>query len=61
MVNYWITKNTDPKGPTQHGFKNVKTFYDKNYNKSDKTKNADFWEEIVFTSTGQLLKTERKF
>jgi AAA15 family ATPase/GTPase len=35
--------------------------YEGCYNSSDKTKNADFWEEIVITSTGQLLKTERKF
>lgn len=61
MVNYWTTKNTDPKGSTQHGLESLKAFYAKNYNKSDKTKNADFWEEVLITSTGQLLKTERKF
>lgn len=61
MVNYWTTKNTDPKGSTQHGLESLKAFYDKNYNKSDKTKNADFWEEVLITSTRQLLKTERKF
>lgn len=61
MVNYWTTKNTDPKGGTQHGLENLKAFYDKIYNKSDKTKNADFWEEVLITSSGQLLKTERKF
>jgi ABC-type dipeptide/oligopeptide/nickel transport system ATPase subunit len=61
MVNYWITINTDPKGLTQHGTEGIKTFYDKNYNRSDKTKNADFWEEVTITSTGQKLKTERKF
>lgn len=61
MVNYWSTKNTDPRGETKHGIENIKAFYDKIYNKSDKTKNADFWEEIIITSTGQLLKTERKF
>jgi ABC-type dipeptide/oligopeptide/nickel transport system ATPase subunit len=61
MVNYWTTKNTDPKGSTQHGLESIKAFYAKNYNKSDKTKNADFWEDVLITSTGQLLKTERKF
>jgi ABC-type dipeptide/oligopeptide/nickel transport system ATPase subunit len=61
MVNYWTTKNTDPKGSTQHGLESIKAFYAKNYNKSDKTKNADFWEEVLITSTGQFLKTERKF
>ena len=61
MVNYWITKNTDSKGPTQHGIETIKAFYDKNYNKSDMTKDADFWEEILITATGQKLRTERKF
>lgn len=61
MVNYWTTKNTDAKISTQHGLENLKVFYDKNYNKSDKTKNADYWEETIITSTKQLLKTERKF
>ncbi len=61
MVNYWITKNTDPKGSTQHGLENLKVFYNKNYNKSDKTQNSDFWEEILISSNGQLLRTERKF
>ncbi|MCA0362544.1 MAG: AAA family ATPase [Bacteroidetes bacterium] len=61
MVNYWTTKNTDPKGGTQHGLENLNAFYDKIYNKSDKTKNPDFWEEVLITSSGQLLKTERKF
>ena len=31
------------------------------FDSSDKTKNADFCEEIVITSAGQLLKSERKF
>jgi recombinational DNA repair ATPase RecF len=61
MVNYWTTKNTDPKGSTQHGLESLKAFYDKNYNKSDKTKNADFWEEILITISGQPLKSERKY
>lgn len=61
MVNYWITKNSDPKGPTQHGFENIKAFYDKNYNKSEKTKNVDFWEEIIISSTRERLKTVRIF
>jgi recombinational DNA repair ATPase RecF len=61
MVNYWVTINSDPKRATQHGTESVKSFYDKNYNKSDKTKNADFWEEILITISGQPLKSERKY
>lgn len=59
MVNYWTTKNTDPKSSTQHGLENIKAFYAKKYNKSDKTKNADFWEEIIISSTMKKLKSAR--
>lgn len=61
IVNYWITKNTEPKGETQHGYENIKSFYDKIYTKSDKTKNSDFWEEIIIVSSGLPLKSKRKF
>lgn len=60
MVNYWVTHN-GTKGELKHGNDNLKAFYEKNYAKSDKTKNADFWEEIIFTATGTQLKTERKY
>ncbi len=60
MVNYWVTEN-GLKGELKHGNENLKSFYEKNYAKSDKTKNADYWEEIVFTATGTQLKTERKY
>jgi hypothetical protein len=61
MINHWTTKNTDPKGETKHCRENIKSFYDKLYDKSDKAKNKDFWEEITITTSGQKLKAERKF
>lgn len=60
MVNYWVTQN-GTKGELKHGNENLKAFYEKNYAKSDKAKNTDFWEEIVFSETGDKLKTERKY
>lgn len=60
MVNYWITENGQ-KGGLRHGVENLKSFYDKNYNKSDKTRSVDFWEEIILSSTGQRLAEYRKF
>ena len=60
MVNYWVTHN-GTKGELKHGNENLDLFYGKNYAKSDKIKNADFWEEIVFSDTGDQLKRERKF
>jgi AAA15 family ATPase/GTPase len=60
MLNYWITKN-GTKGPLQHGQGLLKKMYENCYAKSDKTKNPDFWEEIIISSTGEKLKTVRKF
>ncbi|HNQ67819.1 MAG TPA: AAA family ATPase [Bacteroidales bacterium] len=60
MVNYYITKN-GTKGDLQHKQDSLKKMYDGCYNSSDKTKNADFWEEVIVTKSGQKLKTERKF
>ena len=60
MVNYWVTKNGG-KGELQHCNTSIKTFYDSNYAKSDQTKSADFWEEVILSKTGEQLKTERLF
>lgn len=59
MVNYWVTKN-GAKGKLQHGTEHLKTFYGKKYLQSDNTRNTDFWEEVIITSTNEKLKTERK-
>lgn len=60
MVNYWVT-HKGTKGELKHGNENLKHFYETNYAKSNKTKNSDFWEEVVISSTGGKLKTERKY
>lgn len=60
LVNYWVTQN-GTKGELKYDYENLKTLYEKDYVKSEKTKNTDSWEEIVFIETGNLLKTERKF
>ncbi len=62
VVNYWVYKNgVKTTASIQHKQDTLLKMYESCYNSSDKTKNADFWEEVVITSTGQLLKTERKF
>lgn len=61
MVNYWVTKNTDPKGELQHKQESLKKMYEHCYASSDKTKSADFWEEIILSETGEQLKSHRKF
>lgn len=62
MVNYWVYKNgVKTTASIQHKQDTLIKMYKACFDSSDKTKNADFWEEIIITSTGQLLKTERKF
>lgn len=62
MVNYWVYKNgVKTTASIQHRQDTLTKMYKGCYDSSDKTKNADFWEEILITSTGEPLKTERKF
>ncbi len=60
MVNYHVTKN-GTKGDLQHKQDSLKKMYDGCYISSNKTKNADFWEEVIIKSSGQKLITKRKF
>ncbi|MDR1719746.1 MAG: hypothetical protein LBR67_06470 [Dysgonamonadaceae bacterium] len=60
MVNYWVSEN-GTKRDLQHKQDSLKKMYECCYNKSDKTKNADFWEEIIISSTGEKLKTAKIF
>lgn len=60
IINYWVTKN-GTKGELKHDKTSIKAFYDKNYKKSDKTKSADFWEEVVLSDSGTKLKDKRTF
>src|SRR5690606_21576201 len=62
MDNYWVYKNgVKTTASIQHKQDTLIKMYKACFDSSDKTKNADFWEEIIITSPGQLLKTERKF
>lgn len=60
MVNFFIFKN-GVKGELKHEKESIKKMYDKCYAGSDKTKNADFWEEVIIKSSADKLKTLRKF
>jgi ABC-type dipeptide/oligopeptide/nickel transport system ATPase subunit len=62
MFNYWVYKNgTKTTTDLQHKQDTLKKMYDHCYDASDKTKNSDFWEEVIITSSGAKLNTERKF
>lgn len=62
MVNYWIYRNgVKTKNEIQHGNESLKKMYDDNFAQSDKTKSADFWEEVILSGTGEKLQNHRKF
>lgn len=62
MMNYWIYKNGDKtKTELQHCNSTIESFYKKVYDKSDKAKNADFWEEVYLQESGEKLKEYRNF
>lgn len=62
MVNYWVYKNgVKTTRELQHKQDTLKKMYDHCYDASDKNKNADFWEEVIISSTGAKLSSERKF
>lgn len=62
MINYYVYKNgKKTKEKLQYGYESLKTMYNKNYEKSDKSKNPDFWEEIIIQSSGKRLSTLREF
>lgn len=60
MVNYWVTNN-GTKGDLQNKQDTLQKMYDGCYVKSDNTKNADFWEEVILSETREQLKNHRKF
>jgi ABC-type dipeptide/oligopeptide/nickel transport system ATPase subunit len=62
MVNYWIYRNgVKTKNEIQHGNESLKKMYDDNFAQSDKTKSANFWEEVILSGTGEQLNNHRKF
>jgi ABC-type dipeptide/oligopeptide/nickel transport system ATPase subunit len=58
MINYWVTLN-GTRGSLKHGNESLKSFYEKNYSKSDKTKNQDFWQVVLIKETGDHLESQR--
>ncbi len=60
IVNFYIYKN-GVKSELKHEKESLKKMYDKCYANSDKTKNSDFWEEIVVKSSNDKFKSLRKF
>ena len=61
-INYTVFKNGSPTTTyLQHSIESLNSFYDKNYEKSDKAKSADFWNEIIFSLNSVPLATRRKF
>ncbi len=58
IVNYFVVKN-GKKGELQHGNESLKKMYETCYKKSDKSKSADFWNEIIIKSTREPLSSIR--
>lgn len=62
MINYFVYKTTEKKRKNpEHKRQSLKAMYDYAYSKSDKTKSADFWDEIIITETGLPIKSIRKY
>ncbi|WP_297333678.1 hypothetical protein, partial [Flavobacterium sp.] len=62
MMNYWVYKNgTKTTVGIQHKQDTLQKIYDGCYNSSDKTKNADFWKEILVSDSGEKLSSHRLF
>jgi len=46
---------------TKQIYELLQKMYDSCYEKSDKSRGADFWEEIIIQGTGEKLSSIRKF
>jgi hypothetical protein len=59
-IRYVVTKNGTPTQPEpQYSPESLKSFYSKMYEKSNKAKSIDFWEEISLVDTGGKLRELR--
>ena len=58
--DFSIKKNDEQPKLAEESF-SIKTKYDKLYSNSDKTKSANFWDEVILTETGQAIKTLKRF
>ena len=57
LINYMVYKNGVAEKGIQSANTTLKHFYDVNYQKSDKTQNADYLETIIDVSTGATIKS----
>jgi hypothetical protein len=62
MINYYVykTPGAKPANP-QHKHQSIKSMYDFLYGKSNKVLNADYWEEVIISETGEKLKSIRVY
>jgi len=60
MINYYVYKNGD-KGCLQNSYESLQKMYSSCYERSDKSKSADYWEEIIIQETGEKLSSIREF
>ena len=60
LVNFYVFKN-GVKGDLKDDKTSLKKIYDKCYAGSDKTKDVDFWEEIIIQFSGNKIKSLREF
>ena len=58
--DFYIKKNDEEPKQEEESF-SIKTKYDKLYSGSDKTKIANFWDEVILTDTGQVLRILKIF
>ncbi|MEM5558834.1 ATP-binding protein [Aliarcobacter cryaerophilus] len=57
LINYRVKKNGTYTEESKHDNCTLEKFYSKNYDKSDKSKNSDFLEEVIITNKRINLKT----
>ena len=56
MINYYCSTD-GVRGSKQSGNQTLKKFYDKNFEKSDRTENPDYLESIMLTSNGNPISS----
>lgn len=62
FVNYKVYKdNVATTTGFQDGIISLEDFYQRNYDKSDKSKSSNFWDEITFLDSNLTLSTIRAF
>ncbi len=56
LINYKVLTNGISKSKgLEHSTESIQKMYEKNYEKSNKTKSSDFWEEVIFSDSKEKL------